>query len=101
MQETLYQIDDIQVEVDPNFFSSADQDFYVPTEAECVEMMETYRLDYQDDVSLQDEFDEWLINLSDRDLTTMRRAIDDIRRILKSSHMSLPVPVLAGWIDLD
>lgn len=90
MQETLYQDKAIEVENE-----IVEPEFYVPTEAECVEMMEMYRIDSQD------EFDEWLVNLSNQDLITMRRAIDDIRRIMKNSHMSLPVQVLAAWIDLD
>jgi hypothetical protein len=71
-------------------------DFYIPTDAEAAEMLEIYRDDHDQEV-----FDEWLINLPDRDLVEMRRAIDTIRRILRSASNPLPIPVLCGWIDLD
>jgi hypothetical protein len=105
MQDTLYHEMPTEVE----------SEIYIPTDEEAAEMLEMYAIDYdacrpEDDViggiepnddPEQDEFDEWLVNLPDRDLATMRRAIDDIRRILRSSSLPLPVPVLAGWIDLD
>lgn len=46
------------------------------------------------------DIDEWLVNLSDRDFYTMKRAIDDIRDIAARASRPLPMPVLAGWIDL-
>lgn len=52
-----------------------------------------------DDCAFPD-IEEWMVGLSDRDLYTMRRAIDDIREISSRAAKPLPMPVLAGWIDL-
>ena len=49
----------------------------------------------------QDTFDEWLAALPDQDFVDITRAIDVIRRVMKTAWRPMPLPVLAGWLDLE
>lgn len=69
---------------------------YVPTDEEAAEMLEFFRDDHDQEV-----FEEWMSDLPDSDYVAMRVAIDTIRRVTKTAWKKLPIPVLAGWIDVN
>lgn len=69
---------------------------YEPTAEEQAEAARMYRQGWD-----RATFESWIETLPDRDLVDMVRAIDTIRRIMKTAHEPLPMPLLASWIDLD
>lgn len=76
----------------PDFEPAPDDEDFEPTtddEAEAAALFSE---------SEQDRFEEWLSALPDHDFRDMTRAIDDIRRILRTAWAPVPFPVLAGWL---